>query len=100
MQGRLLKKSLDAAKNREKELEKMIGTKLRIESHELVEESFPIVFSISFFVFLAISNYFFNNSTCMIFLSSASFHFLRSSFNSSFAFIFSNVSNSTLSSSN
>ncbi|KAF7838875.1 uncharacterized protein G2W53_007357 [Senna tora] len=40
MQGRLLKKSLDAAKNREKELEKMIG-KLRIESHELVEEKLP-----------------------------------------------------------
>ncbi|KAF7838851.1 uncharacterized protein G2W53_007333 [Senna tora] len=40
MQGRLLKKSLDAAKNREKELEKMIG-KLMIESQELVEEKLP-----------------------------------------------------------
>ncbi|KAF7838858.1 uncharacterized protein G2W53_007340 [Senna tora] len=38
MQGRLLKKSWDAAKNKEKELEKMIA-KLKIESHELVEEN-------------------------------------------------------------
>ncbi|KAF7838862.1 uncharacterized protein G2W53_007344 [Senna tora] len=37
MQGRLLKKSLDAAKSKEKELEKTIA-KLKIENHELVEE--------------------------------------------------------------
>ncbi|KAF7838872.1 uncharacterized protein G2W53_007354 [Senna tora] len=38
MQEELLKKSLDTAKKREKEIEKTIG-KLRIENHELVEKN-------------------------------------------------------------
>ncbi|KAF7838877.1 uncharacterized protein G2W53_007359 [Senna tora] len=38
MQEELLKKLLDTAKKREKEIEKTIG-KLRIENHELVEKN-------------------------------------------------------------
>ncbi|KAF7838860.1 uncharacterized protein G2W53_007342 [Senna tora] len=38
MQEELLKKSLDTAKKRDKEIEKTIG-KLKIENHELVEKN-------------------------------------------------------------
>ncbi|KAF7838852.1 uncharacterized protein G2W53_007334 [Senna tora] len=50
MQGRLLKKSLDAAKNKEKELEITIA-KLKTESHEFILQE-SIVFQVTYVIML------------------------------------------------